>query len=138
VPIAADAIEAMACREEFTPIKTTTGERSVHPRRTDPVPVSVGLPRSPGSYWASTHRTYYVPPSTQQDANGYDDHHRARHQRPFGRHPLSETMMTTFSADYRDDMAIKDDQPEYSTDMVVRYPPGTAVVGDILAAGPWE
>jgi hypothetical protein len=131
-----DAVEATAYREGYTPIKRATGPHYTHPRWVDPVLVSVGLPRSAESYWSATHRRDYLPLARAQDTVGYDDQHRSRYSRPFDTHPLTEKLSTTFTANFLDHMKNKDDQPEYWTDMVVRIPPGTAPVGDILGAGP--
>ena len=38
--------------------------------------------------------------------------------------------------DYLDHIKNKDDQPAYWTDMVVRMPPGSGVVGEVLGNGP--
>jgi hypothetical protein len=130
-----DAIEATAYREAHTTMKSANGLRFTHPRWTDPVPVSVGLARSAEQYWSTTHRRDFIPLVKTQDTTGYDDQHRARYSKPFDNHPMTDKPTTVFMAEFVDHMKNKDDQPLYWTDMVVRIPPGTAPVGEILGKG---
>jgi hypothetical protein len=131
-----DAIDATAYRAGFTTLKTAPGERFTHPKWSDPPYVSHGLKKPAEAYWMPTYHTDFVDPGRLPDSYTKDDQHRARYSNPFDFHPKTEKQTTTFRAEFVDHMASKDDHPEYWTDMVVRIPPGTAVVGNCQGHGP--
>jgi hypothetical protein len=131
-----DAIDATAYRAGYTTLKTAPGERFVHPKWTDPPNVSRGLKRPAEAYWFPTYRTDYVDPGRLTSLYTKDDQHRARYARPFDQYPMTEKTTTTFRREFQDHMASKEDHPDYWTDMVVRIPPGSAVVGNCQGNGP--
>jgi hypothetical protein len=132
----ADAVDATAYRECFTTLKQGCTERFAHPKWSDPVAVSHGLDRSAESYWQSTHRTDFVHRERPEETFKAVDQHRACYTRPFDLFPMTEKTTTTFRQEYQDHMASKDDHPDYWTDMTVRIPPGSGVVGDVVGDKP--
>jgi hypothetical protein len=132
----ADSVDATAYRECFTTLKKGPSERFVHPKWMDPVPVSVGLKKSADAYWQTTHRMDFVPSVKTEETFKAVDQHRACYSRPFDLTPMTEKISTTFRVEYQDHMANKEDHPDYWTDMVVRIPPGSGVVGDVVGDKP--
>jgi hypothetical protein len=132
----ADAIDGTAYRAGFTTLKEAPGERFVHPKWSDPPFVSHGLKRPAESYWFPTYSTDFVDPGRLSTTYQVDDQHRARYSNPFDFHPMTEKTTSTNRREFTDHMATKEDQPEYWTDMIVRIPPGTAVVGNLQGCGP--
>lgn len=132
----ADAIDSTAYRSEFTTLKKAEASRFLHPKWRDPVPVTRGMKKSAESYWESTQRGSFIPSQRPDETFKAADLHRANYQRPFDIVPIEDKWTTSMRDDYLDHIKNKDDQPAYWVDMVVRMPPGSAVVGDVLGAGP--
>jgi hypothetical protein len=126
-----DAVDATDYRGGFTTLKSAPHDEWFgHPKWTDPVPQTQGLRRSAESFWKPTYRTDFVDPGRLRESYTKDDHHRARYSNPFDFHPMTEKPTTTFKSEFVDHMASRDEQPDYWTDIRVRIPPGTAVVGN--------
>ena len=130
-----DSIDATAYRNNFTTLKRVYGERFTHPKWTDPVPVTRGLKKAPEAYWETTMRGDIKPSERTDETFRAANLHRANYRCPFDQYPMYEKMTTLNRDDLVDHMKNKDDQPEYWVDMVVRIPPGSGVVGNVLGDG---
>lgn len=130
-----DSIDATDYRNNFTSLKKMNKERFAHPKWSDPVPVSRGLPKSAESYWETTHNSDFKKSKRTDETYSVIDQHRACYKCPFDHHITVDKQSTTFRDDFTDHVAHKDDQPLYWTDMRVRIPPGSGVVGDVIGDG---
>lgn len=131
----ADSIDATAYRNNFTTLKKVTGERFVHPKWSDPVPVSRGLKRSAESYWQTTNKTDFKLSERPDETFKAIDQHRACYKCPFDHHAIADKQTTLMRDEYVDHMKNKDDQPLYWVDMRVRIPPGSGVIGNVIGDG---
>jgi hypothetical protein len=124
----AEAIDATEYRGAFTSVKKASGDRCVHPKWTDPIPVSRGLERPAESFWTTSNRTEFVPlKKSEETFNG-----RPCDSRPFALHPMTQKNSTTMRDGFPDHMATRDEHPEYLADSRVRVPLGSAVAGTVL------
>ena len=81
-------------------------------------------------------RGSYQPSQRTTETFKAADLHRANYKRPFDIVPIEDKWTTSMRDDYLDHIKNKDDQPAYWVDMVVRMPPGSGPVGDVLGDGP--
>ena len=132
----ADSIDSTCYRKDYTTLKKADASRFLHPKWRDPVPVTRGMKRPAESYWESTQRGSFVPSKRTEETFKAADLHRANYTRPFDIVPIEDKWTTSMRDDYLDHIKNRDDQPAYWVDMMVRMPPGSAVVGDVMGAGP--
>ena len=133
----AQSIDSTDYRKEFTTLKKLPeGSRFLHPKWRDPEPVTRGMKRPAESYWQTTMRGSYQPSQRTTETFKAADLHRANYKRPFDIVPIEDKWTTSMRDDYLDHIKNKDDQPAYWVDMVVRMPPGSGPVGDVLGDGP--
>lgn len=132
----ADSIDSTCYRKDYTTLKKAETSRFLHPKWRDPVPETHGMKKPAEAYWESTQRGAFVPSKRTDETFRAANLHRANYSRPFDIVPIEDKWTSSMRDDYLDHIKNKDDQPAYWTDMVVRMPPGSGVVGEVLGNGP--
>lgn len=127
-----ESIDGTCYRNSFTTIKKATGERCVHPRWSDPLPATTGTKKSPESLWQTSMRGHFAAPTRTEETFKVADQHHACYKRPFDLYPMTDKVTSSFRDDFVDHVKNKDDQPEYWTDMRVKMPAGSGVVGSVI------
>ena len=132
----ADSINSTCYRKDYTTLKKAETSRFLHPKWRDPEPVTRGMKKPAEAYWESTQRGAFIPSKRTDETFKAADLHRANYSRPFDIVPIEDKWTTSMRDDYLDHIKNKDDQPHYWKDMVVRMPPGSGPVGNVLGNGP--
>lgn len=127
-----ESLDATCYRNDYTTIKRATGERFVHPKWSDPIPKTTGMTKAAETYWMSANTSAYAPPKKSDETFKAADQHRACYSRPFDLYPMTDKTTSSFRDDFVDHVKNKDDQPLYWSDMRVKMPEGSGVVGNIV------